>query len=404
MTLNPASRRLSDRTLTLWREVREQSPRRFTAGVLMAAVVLAIAHYTFGDWVIYPEVALWKERAFWAVVPMVVCVPIAHWVVWTLVSLGKLKPAPAILAATAILCLGDLAWYLIWLNIKAVGLDYKVFVDYWDWWGYWLAVVIVAGNLFLARRWWKMFLPTKPGTARTYTRSELIFRAAAIFLASCAAVLTAIHLILPRMAVNDFTLALADIFLVRTEWGKDFDFVVQHSVSRGKRLGAILEHAELANLQRHQFYNDLDESAYQQFVLSPVVDRLPLSELDWRRTLWENFYPRVRNEHDPAQAAQTVVRFLRERVGIDPAYCYRVGVETIWTEQMTDEMGFERIYVAALRSVGIAARLNGGKQAEFWTGTAWQNAPPPIIASWSNANTNQWHSLHTNHINPIPLE
>ena len=349
----------------------------------MAAVVLALAHYTFGDWVIYPEVALWKQRAFWADVPLVVCVPMLHWVVWTVVSLGRLKPAPVILTAAAILCLGDLVWYLVWINLKAVGQDYQRFVDYWDWWVYWMPVVVVAGNLFLARRWWQMFRPAKSREARTYTRSELILRGAAVLLAWCAAVLTAIHLVLPRMAVNDFTLSMADAFLVQEEWRKDFDFVVRNSVSRGKRLGAILAHPELAHLQRRHFYPDLDESVYQQFVLSPEVDRLPLSELDWRRTLWENFYPRVRREHDPALAAQTVVRYLRERVGIDPAYSYRVGVETIWTQQMTDEVGFERIYVAALRSVGIAARLNEGQRAELWAGNSWQTAPRPIVVSWS---------------------
>jgi hypothetical protein len=60
-----------------------------------------------------------------------------------------------------------------------------------------------------------------------------------------------------------------------------------------------------------------------------------------------------------------------------------VGVETIWTEQMTDEVGFERIYVAALRSVGIAARLNEQKQAELWTGKKWQTAPKPLILNFN---------------------
>lgn len=383
MTLNPLNQGLSVRALAWWHEAQQQSPRWFTAGVLMAAVVLALAHYTFGDWVIYPEVALWKERAFWAVVPSVVCVPVLHWVVWAVVSLGRLKPAPVILAAAATLCIGDLGWYLVWLNLEAFDLDYKRFIDYWNWWAYWMPVTVVAGNLFLARRWLKMFCPAKAREARTHTRLELILRFAAINLAFCAGGLTTVHLMVPRMAVNDFTLSMADTFLVQAEWRKDFDFVVQNSFSRGKRLGALLEHASLATLQRHHFYQNLDEPVYQQFVLSPVVDRLPLSELDWRRTLWENFYPRVRREHDPALAAQTVVRYLRERVGIDPAYSYRVGVETIWTQQMTDEVGFERIYVAALRAVGIAARLNEGQRAELWTGNAWHEAPRPIIASWS---------------------
>ena len=55
------------------------------------------------------------------------------------------------------------------------------------------------------------------------------------------------------MAVNDFTLSMADTFLVREEWRKDFDFVVRTTVSRGKRLGALLEQASLAHLQRRHF-------------------------------------------------------------------------------------------------------------------------------------------------------
>ncbi len=338
---------------------------------------------------IYPEVALWKERAFWAALPGVVCVPLLHWGGWTLVSLGRLKPAPIILAAAATLCLGDLVWCLAWLNIlawlnlKEVDLEYTLFVDYWDGWAYWMPGVLLAGNVVMARRWWKLFGPVNHPAVRTDTRPELILRAAAVLLGYGAALLTAVHLVLPRMAASGFTLSMADLFLVRQEWKGDFDFVVQSSVSRGKRLGALLAHAELANLQRHHFYKDLEELTYRQFVLSPVIDELPLSELDWRRALWENFYPRVRNEHDPTLAAQVVARYLRERVGIDAAYPYRVGVETIWTEQLTDEIGFDRIYVAALRSVGIAARLNAGNRAELWTGHAWQDAPRPVLTNWS---------------------
>jgi hypothetical protein len=352
---------------------------------MLAAALLALIHYTFGDWVIYPDVALWKHRAYWADVPTAFCAPLLLWVVWTVVSLGRLKPAEVILAAAAMLCLGDLIWYLVWLNLKATGLDYQKFISYWDWWAYWMPGVVVAGNLFLAKQWWQSFRPGKSLEVRTHTRPELVLRGIAVFLGWFAAALTAIHLVAPRLAVNDFTLSIADMFLVQEEWRKDFDFVARNSTSRGKRLGAVLEHSELAHLQRRHFYPDLNDTVYQDFVLSPVVDHLPLSELDWRRTLWENFYPRVRREHDPVLAAQSIVRFLRERVGIDPSYSYRVGVETIWTQQMTDETGFERIYVAALRSVGIAARLNAERRAELWANNSWHEAPRPIIASWSTS-------------------
>jgi hypothetical protein len=164
----------------------------------------------------------------------------------------------------------------------------------------------------------------------------------------------------------------------------DFDYLLQHSIVAGRPLAPLLTHLELANLQRHQFYPNLDDRAFQAYVLSPEIARLPLEEANWRRALWEHFYPRTRRETDPIEGAKIVVRSLRERVGIDPSYRYRVGVETIWTQQMTDEIGFERIYVAALRSVGIAARLSDAGQAELLNGSQWQTAPRVLIASFDD--------------------
>ena len=48
----------------------------------------------------------------------------------------------------------------------------------------------------------------------------------------------------------------------------------------------------------------------------------------------------------------------------------------------TNPRGFEAIYVAALRSAGVPARLDSGKRAEIWTGTGWQAAPRPVIERW----------------------
>jgi hypothetical protein len=377
---------------------------RATLTALAAATGCAVAHYTFGDWAGYPHVALWRERAFWASIPAVALIPLLHWAAWSVLSLGRLKPARIIFVAGVVLCLGDLGWFLIRLNLNTATSVFKlplarVAVEWEELWGWWLPVVVLAGNLFLARRWWQLF--RKPevrgqepearsqksevsqsrlrGSAAAFSKHYL--GAAALLLGCGTGLLTAIHLVLPRMAVSDLTLSLADTFLVPAEWGKDFAFVAQTSACQGKRLGALLDHASLAHLQHHHFYQNLDQSVYEQFVLSPVIDALPLSELDWRRTLWERFFPRVRHDRDPALAAQIVVRCLRERVGIDPSYCYRVGVETIWTQQMTDEAGFERIYVAALRSVGTAARLGGARQAEFWNGRAWLPAPRPASSS-----------------------
>jgi Transglutaminase-like superfamily len=363
---------------------------RATFAMLVGAVACAIVHYTFGDWISYPHVALWREHTFWASIPVVVVIPLLHWIAWSVLSLGRLKPARIIFVSGIVLCLGDLVWFLAKLNLSAASSLFKIplakaAVEWEDLWPWWMPVVVLACNLFLARRWWQLIRPAQEplaDTSKFVIRKSQIVGVAALFLGCGAAFLTAIHLILPQMAVRDLTLSLADALLVPATWRADFEFLAQNPVAQGKRLGAILAHAELAHLQRQQFYQALEESIYLQFVLSPVVDTLPVSELDWRRTLWENFFPRVRREHDPALAAQTVVRYLRERVGIDPSYSYRLGVETIWTQQMTDEIGFERVYVAALRSVGIAARLGDAGRAELWTGNAWHQAPRPIIAGW----------------------
>ncbi|MCL4789931.1 MAG: hypothetical protein KJ070_24650 [Verrucomicrobia bacterium] len=104
MTLKPE--RLSERAIRWWSEANAHSRHLFTAVALSVATILAVVHYTFGDWVVYSEVALWRERAFWAAIPSVVAVPLAHWLAWTLVSLGRLRPASVILVAAAVLCLG----------------------------------------------------------------------------------------------------------------------------------------------------------------------------------------------------------------------------------------------------------------------------------------------------------
>jgi hypothetical protein len=74
---------------------------------------------------------------------------------------------------------------------------------------------------------------------------------------------------------------------------------------------------------------------------------------------------------------------LRERVTIIAALPdLPRGVPEIWLKQITDEAGFEIIYVAALRSVGVPARLDPHQRAEFWNGDKWRAAPSPSVIRW----------------------
>ena len=258
-------------------------------------------------------------------------------------------------------------------------------------------------------------------------------------LVTLALVQTGIHLITPRLSVSDSTLRIARKWLLAPKWKEDFETLAAKPFWHGQRLKTLLTHVELANYCVYELINwKVDKEIYNNYVFSPVIDvasgvppdvkgahpaarnvdtNSPAGELDqtprfrragrpgstsggppdattdselnWRRPLWEFFYPRIRREDSPEAAAGIVVRNLRERVTISAVPFVSVnrmstahwptGIETIWRDQITDEKGFERIYVATLRSVGVGARLNGESMAEFWTGSEWKGAPRPII-------------------------
>jgi hypothetical protein len=372
----------------------EQPTPRFARFFLAFAVLLMMIHYTFGEWVFHPELKHWKQWAFWPDLFRYAALPVILWCGWKVISLGRLKISRVLFIITILLCVGDAFFYMVPSILRSLqSLHYHEFetpverwswVSYWYVWTFWMPVVLIIGNLVLLKRWWGLFGPAFSfwrfdAAKKKAAWSAVILESLAIVTATTALGLTAIHLWVSRLPINDTTSSLAETFLVQFHLKGDFEYLISNPAYHGRRLGAILTHVELADLQRKQFFPDLDESTFRRFILSPDVDDLPLNEIDWRRTLWENFYPRIRHESDVVAAAQIVVRFLRERVGIDPGYRYRVGVETIWTQQMTNEAGFERIYVAALRSVGIAARLNEQKKTELWTGKKWQTAPGLLI-------------------------
>jgi hypothetical protein len=93
----------------------------------------------------------------------------------------------------------------------------------------------------------------------------------------------------------------------------------------------------------------------------------------------EAFYPRIRHETNPESAAEVVARFLRERVLVRVTDTGSKSIPEIWASGATDAAGFERIYTAALRSVGIAARMGKDGRAELLSGGQWRPAPRPFV-------------------------
>lgn len=237
---------------------------------------------------------------------------------------------------------------------------------------------------FCFDRWRRAKRDEKPeGTLVLLNKWEKGSSWLAAVLATWAAGESAVHLVTPQLPANERTIAVARRYLIAPKWIEDFDCLSTNAIWRGKPLKLLLDHVELAYYTRNELINwKVDEPIYREFVLSPLIGRTAEVELNRRRLLWESFYPRIRKESSPASAAEIVVQYLRERVTISPQLGYTPGIETAWKREITDEKGFEMIYVAALRSVGIGARLNASGQAEFWTGNEWTNAPRPIFASF----------------------
>jgi acetyl esterase/lipase len=213
-------------------------------------------------------------------------------------------------------------------------------------------------------------------------RHEIALRWVAALLAAWALTVTAIHLLPPHFLVTETTLAIARKHLVEPKQTADFECLATQPIWRGQKLRTLLDHVELAGYNRELINWQLEDKLYRDYVLSPVITGQPGEQLNWRRPLWEEFYPRIRHENSPEDAARIVVRHLRERVTIAAIPDLPHEVPAIWLRQITDEAGFEIIHVAALRSVGVPARLNGQQKAEFWNGREWVAAPEPAVMSW----------------------
>jgi O-antigen ligase len=201
-------------------------------------------------------------------------------------------------------------------------------------------------------------------------------------LAVLAVAETTVYFGMPFLPICDGTLAVAQKCLIQRSEAEDFDFLSTNAVWRGQKLKVLLEHVRLANYNRQIINWKLEDKIYQDFVLSPVITGNSNEQLNWRRLLWEEFYLRIRHESSPEDAAKIVMKLLRERVAIVTLPNLPQDVPAIWLKQMTDEVGFEIIYVAALRSVGLPARLVSNSRAEFWDGNKWQTAPLPSVVSW----------------------
>jgi hypothetical protein len=190
---------------------------------------------------------------------------------------------------------------------------------------------------------------------------------------------TALNLGLLMLRPGPVTEPLAARVMVSQGQENDFKWLTRNTSAPTPTVAALVDWVRLCDLQKRAYYQNLDHATYRNFVLSGFIATNCPTRLDWRRPLWEATCPRIKGLSDPTLAATLVAQFLRSRITVLPDLEGPAGVAAMWDMQITNVRGFERIYIAALRSIGIAARLSQTDKAEFWTGTCWREAPPPVL-------------------------
>lgn len=212
-------------------------------------------------------------------------------------------------------------------------------------------------------------------TAAIVARWQKFSWTVAGWLTLVAVLVTGFQLELRRRPATPENLSQAERWAVRAELQEDFAWLRAQAAEPTGRVADWLDAVELAHLQRRQFYPDLTEAMFRDWVLAPQAD--DPGEVGLRRALWTHFAPRVRKESELPAAAAIVARELRTRVtpasGLPSA-----GLNAAWVGGVASLPNWERLYVAALRACGVAARLTALGRAECWTDGQWTAAPRPL--------------------------
>lgn len=190
-----------------------------------------------------------------------------------------------------------------------------------------------------------------------------------------------IHWLLPLMPASRATIWLAGRLLVANEMKADWAWLTHESSPHLQTIAEYSDNMRLASLERNSYYDMLEHGMYRRFLLSIAIDDLLRIDSEWRVEMWQAISPWSKQSRNAREGTRVVGLILREHLTVKRAAGKRSGttISEMWQGELTDEKGFQRLYVAALRSVGIAARLDADRHAEFWTGERWEGTPKPMF-------------------------
>lgn len=151
---------------------------------------------------------------------------------------------------------------------------------------------------------------------------------------------------------------------------------------------AFVEHIREAEEVRDRFYPDISALNFRTYLL-PIRIRTEICPPNgWRKMLRDKLEPQITGVIDPGRAASTVLAWCNSKVRLtDGDRCYRLGLKgdldplTTLKGGYGSEVDMTILAVAALRSVGVAARLveapalaneSGGKVwLEYRSSSGW---------------------------------
>jgi hypothetical protein len=211
----------------------------------------------------------------------------------------------------------------------------------------------------------------------SHRRIRLTVWGVALVTALFAIAQTTANLALLRSEPTSANLAKAERRLLNPALAWDWQWLLKSGQPAGTTVSEWLDTVELSNLQRRQFYEALPEGLFRDHVLSPQLMLGQKLTGGLRRELWRHFAPRVRKEAGVTGAAVLIARELRTRV--TPRTTANAStLRPAWQRGEAHPIEWEALFIAALRSAGIAARVGEGGQAEIWVDSGWQAAPRPL--------------------------
>lgn len=368
------------RSVRDWLALRaELQPARFKRVCIVLGVLLGGLHHLIGEIQIGWSPAYLTVSWFWRDSLPWMLVPVALFAAFRVCGQSPCRSAAKSLGWTALLPIGDLLALLLYHNLRYRGI--RPSVDYWEHWEGIQRLLPIAALLMGLKYCWDHRPRTSSNQDPHPKRStNSIRRRWALILLGCWSLLLAtLFLAIPYLPVHPWTVWIASDLLLKPQESRELQFLIERYPTRDRALGDILQHVQLASRLHTRFNDSLPESVYQNALLSPELDALPVLEWRWRTLLLEEVGEGLAEETDAEKLAWKVVLKLRESLRLReqaPA----VGPRTIWRLGVTDETGFERIYTASLRSLGLPARIGRNGQTEYWIRKQWHLAPrPPVL-------------------------